>query len=361
MKRKLLIGLAAVVACGGVAATLVVQFINKPLYEPGMVRDGTNLRGPLDPPPPADAENYWQVEHDIRLFYHAHGTGRPVLVVHGGPGFPDDRPWKGLEPLEDEFTFYYYHQRGCGKSTRPFDLFQSQNYYANMTELERTLGIGAQVADIERIRRILGQTKLMIIGHSFGGFLASMYAAEFPEHVEALVLVAPAGVLVLPDPQGDLFAKVRERLPADERSEFDRFLQDELFDFGNLFSKSEAELAAISRRSGGYLLKGLGEPALPGSSDSEPNNGGWMPQALYLSMGRGHDYRSALSSVRAPVLILHGEDDDLLLSGSKAYEQCFPNATLQMVERNTGTESRAGHFLLNRESAQVAQRIRAFF
>jgi hypothetical protein len=37
------------------------------------------------------------VERDIRLFYHAQGTGRPVLVVQGGPGFPDDQPWKGLQ------------------------------------------------------------------------------------------------------------------------------------------------------------------------------------------------------------------------------------------------------------------------
>jgi proline iminopeptidase len=360
MKRKLLIGLLVVLLIVGVAGWLFVQSMGNPMYEPGMVREAQNLRGPLDPPKQLADESFWQVENDIRLFYQAHGTGRAVLVVHGGPGFPDDQPWQALEPLTSDYRFYYYHQRGCGRSTKPFDRFESKNFYANMTELERTLGIGAQVADMERIRRILAEKKLILIGHSFGGFLASMYSAEFSENVEALVLVAPAGVLQLPDPNGDLFAKVRERLPAAEREEYDRFLNEELFDFGNIFSKTEAELAAINRRSGGYLLKGLGEAPMSTPTAAEPNNGGWMPQALYLSMGRKHDYRAALSEVRAPVLILHGEEDDLLLSGSKVYEDSYPNAKLRIVRRDAASKSRAGHFIMNDQSGQFAQLVGEF-
>ncbi len=102
-----------------------------------------NLRGPLAPPPQTVAEPYWQVEDDIRLFYHSRGAGEPVLVVHGGPGYPIHRPLAALAPLADRYRFYYYDQRGCGRSTKPFDRFASHNFYANMTELERTLGIGA--------------------------------------------------------------------------------------------------------------------------------------------------------------------------------------------------------------------------
>src|SRR5207249_1585729 len=94
-----------------------------------------------------------------------------------------------------------------------------------LQELERTLGIGAQVADIERIRHILGQKRLVLIGHSFGAFLASMYAAEFPEHVAGLVLVAPSGVLVLPG-EADFFEVIGERLPKDQRDDYKGFLQD---------------------------------------------------------------------------------------------------------------------------------------
>src|SRR5439155_15020446 len=106
--------------------------------------------------------------------------------------------------------------------TKPFDRF-SADFYSNMTALERTLGIGAQVADIERIRRILGEEKLILMGHSFGGFLAAMYAAEFPERVEALVLVAPAGVLVLRDEVEGFFEEIRKGLPRDKHAEYDLF------------------------------------------------------------------------------------------------------------------------------------------
>ena len=47
-------------------------------------------------------------------------------------------------------------------------------------------------ATIERIRRILGRDRLTLVGHSFGAFLAAMYAAEFPDRVEALRSVVGA-------------------------------------------------------------------------------------------------------------------------------------------------------------------------
>lgn len=69
-----------------------------------------------------------------------------------------------------------------------------------MTTLEQTLGLGAQIADIERIRRLLGDEKLILMGHAWGGFLALLYAAEFPDRIDALILVFPADVLVMPQP-----------------------------------------------------------------------------------------------------------------------------------------------------------------
>ncbi len=95
-----------------------------------------------------------------------------------------------------------------------------------MTALERELGLGAQVADMERIRRILCVEKLIIIGHSFGGFWASLYAAEFPERVEALILVAPADVLLIPQTGGGLFEAVRRRLPEEMQAEYAAYLRD---------------------------------------------------------------------------------------------------------------------------------------
>lgn len=303
--------------------------MGKPLYEPGMVRAGENLRAPLAPPEQSGNEHFWNVERDIQLYHFSEGEGRNVLIVHGGPGYPFAQPWPGLEPLTNEYQFHYYDQRGCGQSTRPIDRFSSANYYQNMKTLDQTLGLGPQVADIERIRQILGEEKLILIGHSFGGFLASLYAAEFPERVEALILVAPADVLVMPQKDGGLFEEVRKRLPADMQADYDAYLKEYL-DFRNLFSKSEADLAALNEGFGKYY-----GAVFEGSIPEQGKPGGWMVWAMYVSMGTRHDYRAALKDVKAPVLVIHGADDLQPEEASRVYVDAFPNARFHVIEDAT--------------------------
>lgn len=193
--------------------------------------------------------------------------------------------------------------------------------------MERTLGIGAQLADIERIRRILGDDKLTVIGHSFGGFLAALYAAEFPEHVRSLILVAPAWVLVMPQDSDDLFESLRKRLPESTQGEFDAFMKDYL-DFGRLFSRSESELVEMTRRMTAYYQAGTGLQIA--GEQAEP--GGWVVWGMYLSMGLRHDYRSALNQVTAPMLVIHGAADLQPEAVGRMYVDAFPNAELKTIE-----------------------------
>jgi proline iminopeptidase len=319
--------------------------LGKPLYQPGKVRSGLNLRAQFDPPKQDDDAAFWTVEKDIRLHHFSYGQGRPVLVLHGGPGYPIAKPLPGLDPLATRFQFHYYDQRGCGQSSHPFNRFASKNFYANMIELERTLGIGAQITDIERIRRILKQEKLVLIGHPFGAFLATMYATEFPERVQALVLVAPAGVLVVPGEGRGFFDEVRHRLPESRRAEYDQFLKGYL-DFGRLFDKSEQELATANRQVGDYFLLACGQSPSVGTARVPGGNGGWMVQAMYLSLGKRHDYRPALRQANAPALVLHGEDDVLPEQVSRSYVEALPNAKLHVFKsEKTSGLSGAGHAL----------------
>jgi proline iminopeptidase len=353
MKRKLLIVGIMVSLLLALLVSGIFWWMGRPLYQPGMVRAGTNLRAPLDPPPQQPSQAFWTVEPDIRLHYSTHGEGRPVLVVHGGPGYPITTPLAGFAPLAAKFQFHYYDQRGCGQSTRPFDRFTSKNFHANMTELERTLGLGAQIADIERIRRILKQDKLVLIGHSFGGLLAVLYATEFPEHVQALVLVAPAGVLVSPQEGPNFFDEIRRRLPEPRRTEYDQFLKTYL-DFGQLFDKSEQELASANRQIGDYFLLASGQPL---SEDRLPgNNGGWMVQAMYLSLGKRRDYRPALRKINAPVLVLHGDDDIVPEQASRSYVEALPNAKLHVFKSGkTSGLGGAGHALFTDQPEAFAK------
>jgi proline iminopeptidase len=259
------------------------------------------------------------------------------------------QPMSGLEPLTSEYQFHYYDQRGCGESTRPIDHFESQNTYENIKALDQTLGLGAQIADIERIRQILGDEKLILIGHSWGGFLASLYAAEFPEHVEALILISPANTLVMPQPEADsdLFASVRGGLPANQQEEFDAFMA-EYMNFNTLFQKSEADLVAMNAQFGQYYMQVVDEQ-LP----QQGKPGGWMTWGMYISMGQRHDYRAALQQVTAPVLVIHGADDLQSETATRMYADAFPNAEFAVIQN-------AGHFSFEEQPDEFAAIVKSF-
>ncbi|MBT8484795.1 MAG: alpha/beta hydrolase [Phycisphaerales bacterium] len=354
MLIKILIAAAIAIVLLAAAAGLGLWYLmQQPLYRPGMAQTRR-----LQPPSQTDQPNAWQVERDVTLRYLTAGTGRPVLVLHGGPGFSFREPWAGLDALGDRHQFYYYDQRGCGRSTKPFDRFAGTNFYANMKSLEGTLGLAAQIADIERIRRILGEEKLVLIGSSFGGFIATMYAAEFPARVEKLVLVAPADVLVMPSRHGDLFELVAERLPDGERATYREFLADYL-DFRHVFdNQSETTLAERNRDFGVYYLAAAGTPAAEREASmaayaGDDANGGWMVPAVYFSLGRRHDYRNALSAVTAPTLVIHGANDIQPDASSRAYVEALPNATLRVIEG-------AGHFVFEEQAEAFAEAVAEF-
>jgi proline iminopeptidase len=352
MKRKILfLTIGALLLIIGILAGGFWYMSTRPLYQPGMVREGKALAGPLVPPTQPTDSDTWLVEPKIELAHFAAGEGRNVLIIHGGPGMPFAGPITGLDSLTDEFRFHYYDQRGSGESTRPIDHFDSPNVYENMQTLDRTLGLGAQIADIERIRQILGDDRLILIGHSWGGFLASLYAAEFPERVEALILVAPADMLVMPqsDADSDLFTSVRAKLPADQQPEFDAFMKD-YFDFNTLFQKSEADLVAMNQQFGEYYVQAV---EIPAQMPPQGRPGGWVAWGMYVSLGQRHDYRAALRSVTAPVLVIHGAEDLQSETASRSYAEAFPNAEFVVIQN-------ASHFSFEEQPDEFARLVEKF-
>lgn len=320
------------IVCAGIAGVALAGWIafrsmmNAPLYRPGSVRAAADADLALTDAGPTTwrvrAESEDEAASAIDLHWFASGEGPNVIVVHGGPGIPFESAPPGLEALTGEFCFVFYDQRGCGRSSRPIEGFEGRNKWRHIKQLEGTLGMAAQIADIERIRRHLGDERVRLVGHSFGGLIAALYAAEFPQRVASLVLVAPADLLVMPAPGDGAFGAIRERLPEDRRAEFDAFV-DRYLDLGSIFGKTEAELLALDREFASYWMTAAG-------SDAEPpdGGGGWMARALYFSLGKRHDWRDALGAVDAPVVVIHGTDDISPRAGSERYVDALPNARL---------------------------------
>jgi len=117
--------------------------------------------------------------NNTELYYVEHGTGRPCLVMHGGLGFDHTylHPW--LDPLGDVFHLVYYDHRCNGRSGRPpLNTFT----YEQLAE------------DADTLRKSLGFEKVVIMGHSAGGFIALKYALHFSQKLSHLILIdtAPA-------------------------------------------------------------------------------------------------------------------------------------------------------------------------
>lgn len=110
-----------------------------------------------------------------RVYWEVCGNpeGKPVVFLHGGPG-------GGCSPAQRrlfdprKYRILLFDQRGCGRSTP----------YASL-EANTTWHL---VADIERLRVMLGVEKWMVFGGSWGSTLALAYAQTHPERVSELVV-----------------------------------------------------------------------------------------------------------------------------------------------------------------------------
>ncbi|MGE0312285.1 MAG: alpha/beta fold hydrolase [Lautropia sp.] len=114
--------------------------------------------------------------HALHLAQCGAPAGRPVLLLHGGPGAGyTSAQLRLFDPAR--YRTIVFDQRGCARS-RPRGEIR-----ANDTS--------RLVADIERIRARLGITRWIVYGGSWGASLAIAWAAAHRDACEALILRAP--------------------------------------------------------------------------------------------------------------------------------------------------------------------------
>lgn len=104
------------------------------------------------------------------------GAGPPLLVMHGGLGLDHTyfRPW--LDPLAEDLRLIYYDHRGNGRSDRPDSL--------------EGIDHGTWADDADALRHHLGEEQILLLGHSYGAFLALEYAVRHPDRLRGLILVS---------------------------------------------------------------------------------------------------------------------------------------------------------------------------
>ena len=111
-------------------------------------------------------------EHDgATLWYDDRGSGRPLLVLHGGLGLDHTYLRAGFDALVPDVRVVLLDLRANGRSSGGSDL--------TMPRL---------AADVDALRAHLGLASVAVFGHSYGGFVALQYALDHGDHLTHLVV-----------------------------------------------------------------------------------------------------------------------------------------------------------------------------
>ena len=111
---------------------------------------------------------------NARLYVEEEGQGMPIVLLHGGPECTHQYFHPSFSRLATFARVIYYDRRGCGQSS--------------YTPGPAGYTVDQAVDDLEHLRKALEISRWIVLGHSFGGFLAQWYAVKYPDHLAALIL-----------------------------------------------------------------------------------------------------------------------------------------------------------------------------
>jgi pimeloyl-ACP methyl ester carboxylesterase len=129
-----------------------------------------------------------------KLFFDVEGAGlvpdgprmreKPtLLLLHGGPGFDHSIYKPAFSAVADLAQVIYLDHRGCGRSSG---------------DDPETWNLAQWGDDVRGFCDALGIERPIVLGTSFGGFVAQAYATRHPDHPAKLVLVSTAAKMDFP-------------------------------------------------------------------------------------------------------------------------------------------------------------------
>jgi len=232
-----------------------------------------------------------QAVRGVQLFERRVGDGPEVIVLHGGPGAHHDYLLPGFDRLAGGRTLVYYDQRGGGRSP---------------VSRETPVGWQEHVADLDALREEWELDRLDLLGYSWGGLLALLYALTHPARVARLALVAPA----------PCWRAARE--------EFSRRFADRSADPRILRWREELAASGLRERAPDAYRRRLFELSVAGYFHDPGRVTGLTPfritgrtqQEVWESLG-DFDLRSRLPTLDVPALVAQGDDDPIPLTASR--------------------------------------------
>jgi len=241
---------------------------------------------------------------NIDLYYEDHGSGNPVILVHGWP--LSGASWEKQVPvlLEAGHRVITYDRRGFGESSKPTSGYDYDTFAEDLHKLVTTLNL----------------KDAALVGFSMGGGEVARYLGKYGnKHVSKAVFIAsiPPFLLKTPDNQegvdGSVFDGIKKGIAADRLALLTDFLSN-FYNVDVLGGKLISEQAV-------QLSWNIGAGASPkGTLDCVS---AWLT-----------DFRNDLKKIDVPTLVIHGDSDRILpLSATgKRTPQFVKGSKLVVVE-----------------------------
>ena len=235
------------------------------------------------------------------------GTGRRVLLLHGGPGLSFGYLDSLAGELGDGYEIASYQQRGLAPSTArgPYD-------------------VPTQVADVAHVLDELGWGRATVIGHSWGGHLAAHVAVGLTDRLDAVLIIDPLGA-VGDGGEKEFEAEIFARTPADVRQRAQELDERAMRGEGT----EEAMIEGFRLVWPAYFPTWEAAPPLPeGLSGSV--------EAYSETFDSIHELlpalEQALPTVRVPVGFVHGGSSPMPVSASSEAAARVPGAWVEVVD-----------------------------
>jgi non-heme chloroperoxidase len=219
---------------------------------------------------------------DIQVYYEDHGSGDPVVLIHGYP--LSGTSWEKQVPvlLEAGHRVITYDRRGFGKSSQPTSGYNYDTFAEDLHKLVTHLKLG----------------NFSLVGFSMGGGEVARYIGRFgSKGVSKAVIVGGIPPFLLktadnPDGvDGSVFEGIQKAITPDRYAFFTEF-------FKNFFNTDV------------FLGKRISEQAVQASWNVAA---GASPTASFACVPTWHeDFRNDLARVDVPTLVIHGDADRIV-------------------------------------------------
>ena len=275
----------------------------------------------------------------------------PVIYLHGGPGgFITDHTIQMLQPLTDSgFNIYLYDQVGGGRSSRLDDI--------------RDYTVQKHITELDEIIQKIGAEKVIMIGQSWGGILATLYDAGHSDKVDKIILTCPGSIypyhselanvkapdsLHLKDP---IFSNANGNKQANNiRTKMMSFVATT---FGKKLA-ADSEADEFATYSSSLVNRScVCDTANLKKMKMESGYGYYVQLMTFLNLTKIADPRNKFINLDTKMLVMKGQCDNQKWGFTNEYLQLFKNSKLVVIPN-------AGHFISVEQPQLYIQTIQHF-